>query len=665
MHDEFLGLNSLALDLRHPLSIATLHRMPVTKKGKGRGPPKPKGPPLCISLLDSDDDGDMLDSTLADNASEEPTTSKAPKKAAAQSTGANGAHSQPRIPKSKSALLPAAKSTTAVPKAVPMRRSSTTALSQVHSKKSTALSTASLEADIRAIDDDNQPSEAEQEEDNLPVVAHKDTFEPLGDSDDEKEVVKSYPEQKSALRRTEDSPTSTPQLNGHSSASSRATLPNASGSLSHLTTKEEFEPAEPAIRKSESIFRSRDSIDAHLIRNSSSIQDLEDMVHDEPINEKKRRSSEMSGSQAHRINSALARMLTDVNDAEDIEDEGNEMLMSLLAPKAKKKATSRVSLISNLKSSLEAEVPTSTVKKLANEKVADPPSPVSVTSNPTSTATGSASARSKTNRPVESTIHRTPSNPDLLLAQVLGPASAARAAPSYSTPQYGRNAYSPDYASYSILATRQLLQQSRATDSRYASQSAYPPNNAAAHNAGAQNNPIRLTLKIGARELETSSSPSSTVSAFLTQLIEDQKLPALLLNETFFIKFDGLELSSSATLADSYIGNGDTLVVCVRRDGKELEEAFLELGDEPEEEAQNDNKISLQARFPDGKVVKYRISKDDPLEKLAIAAAKKAEVPVEKVRIKFDGDILPLKQSPVDLEEPLEDGDMVDIDIKK
>ena len=74
------------------------------------------------------------------------------------------------------------------------------------------------------------------------------------------------------------------------------------------------------------------------------------------------------------------------------------------------------------------------------------------------------------------------------------------------------------------------------------------------------------------------------------------------------------------------------------------------------------NKIQLVLRTKDSTTAKYRINKTDPLQKLLDAFCAKTSTDISRVRLMFDGDILPPNSSAED--HDLEDDDVLDVLIR-
>jgi hypothetical protein len=183
---------------------------------------------------------------------------------------------------------------------------------------------------------------------------------------------------------------------------------------------------------------------------------------------------------------------------------------------------------------------------------------------------------------------------------------------------------------------------------------------------------MNVKLKVGPKTLDISVSPNEIISEVLNRLSDSKVLPVPLPKEVFILKFDGFALQGSDTVTNCNIGNGDELVLSVIRDGKEDPRAFDALdthggdgkvGDASDDEAENPDKIALKAKFEDDSEVKWRLGRDEPLSKIAVAAAKRLNINPSQVRVKFDGVYLDLRKSPDDAE--LEQDDMVEISIAK
>lgn len=278
-----------------------------------------------------------------------------------------------------------------------------------------------------------------------------------------------------------------------------------------------------------------------------------------------------------------------------------------------------------------------------------------------------------------SSIDRTTSNnEDELLDAILGPNRRAAAAsgsggyvqagvyvPGKSYAQYAAEVYNTPSArniQQAAASAHQLLALSRMRGDAGIEEAAAMRRSAQSLLAASA--PIKVKLKMGSKVVETVARRQDTAANLITRWTNENLLPSLPPNQTYFLKFDQLPLDPTDTVDSRFIGGGDEIELCGRRaDGTEDVHAFDDDLFAFEAEAPVDvNRIRLKVRHPDGTVAKYTIDRDAPLSKIAERVAEKLKV--KTVRLQFDDEFLDLDVTPNEHGE-LEEDDMLDASIPK
>jgi hypothetical protein len=594
---------------------------------------KANAAPIVIDLLEDDDalptplvsdsNGDrMMEDVSAEEEEKKPVPVARPAKRTAKKGGRAKKTSPP--PDSEPSSLPVgSESAMDFGETMSLRRAATIPISQIHSKTNTAISPSSLPETPAPVEPMNNGFKPRKTLSSIvsPSLPTKLSTKNLG-----KEAEVELERQPTAVLPNDfESPTPRSSMSLGSSLPSK--LPSSQFQSSSIGQNQMKSSAS-------SIFRFQGSIDVNLVK-AVDVDELETM---EPaFGGLKRRSSIMSSKE-------MSMHLS------DDEEDANALLYGATQKKHCGPGHSSTSKIQTPKTKAKTEEASS----------ASPPG----TSKSSAKAESEDTGYKRTSGYGVPAPKPVPSNPDDLLDEILGGTSKSQytVIPSTPAPTYSL------YARHDVSAARAAIQRVRAT----ASHTHTIPTTIYGSNSSSSSryNTITLKLQIGPQVLSISARGSDSGDLLLAQLRKAEKLPALLPNEQFFIKFDNAPMDSARSLAENLVGNGDTLVLSVKRDGREIHDPFAELDQQPdggEEDApQNTNKIRLKARYPgENEGVMYRLSKDEPLSKLVDAAAKKLGVPASKIKIVFDGDALNPNQCVDDMEEPLEDGDMVEIRLAK
>lgn len=626
--------------------------MPGVKRAKSTTRVKKvSAPPVIIDLLDSDEDELLTQAIQASMQDQSPEMkmdddfepdfasqdSNGSAKVARENSQLNG-HSSTTGP-----LQP--------PLTIPMRRSATLPICQVHSKSTTPLnsrnnselSSAALDSLPEGLDDDAP----------LPKASSTPNIGRLDDLDSEDGSQMGFKKRASKPVSSNTSRTSTPPIMDSRSNSKTAISSSIPSTTSKLPPSSSSSSSElPRMKSSSSsLFRARDSIDAHLIK-SQSIEDVEEEL------SKGKRS----------LSSGRLSIDNMINGMEDMDDDDEEAL-SVFNPPPKKRG--RPTGSTNAKHKFQPNSPPSKTNSSSSD-IKSSSTSSSKTSNmaeqpATATSTAKAGASSTTKK-VSPPVKRTTSNPDLLLEEILGPnvsKALASTTPSWD-PYRMRDTMMAEAVNHSLNIVR------RALDDVGNQKRSPTPSAPATTSTNAQQ--ISIIIKAGKRDIPMIVHPSNLISSCLNKLTsgDQPQLPMLLSNETYLLKFDGIALDPSSTFAENHVGSKDAITVFVLKNGQEVPfSTTADFEDENGEggaaafEEETGNKIVITVKFPDGKTqAKFRIHRDKPLSTLAEAAAEKLKIDPSTVRLKFDGDLLPLHKSAEDLDEPLEDEDMVDLVVK-
>lgn len=622
--------------------------MPVKKRPKATGRAKKvAGPAVVVDLLDSDDDATLAQALEASAKEAGIVTDMVAEEKALHAVKADLDQDEDWTSTPDPTANTASSTSPTTAPNMPIKRSATLPICQILSKSSTPLnsrnnsSVSNTQAEPQA---DSQSSDF-----NIPKAASNPNFSSLDGSDDEEAETMGF-----MRRPTIPLSSSTSSRNPTPPTISSRTVSNATSSLpSKLSQGSMSTPSlnHPPLKSSSSLFRARDSIDANFIK-SSSVEQLEAL--EEEFGKGKKRSSGFL---------TVAENMFAENSEEDDEEARN-----LLNPPPSKKR-GRPSLTPGTKAH----------KFIENSQPSKFASTLSKAAKSTSSAlpSGKADSYGYAAEPVAATapaakkfapaVQRTTSNPDLLLEEILGADAMRMVNPAHTVTNY-RNQMAEASALQTITMARRLLDDA----SRYAAHTSIRTIAPLPTSQYGQRQ-VTITIKAGKREIALNVPLSQTLSTCLVGLTrpDDRKLPMLLPNEKYAFKFDGITLDMGTTFGENHIGSKDLIIVVVVKDGKEIpivDEEDLGEGEDGGvvEEDLTGNKIVITVKFPDGKTqAKFRIARDKPLSVLAEKAAEKLKVNPALVSLKFDGDLLNLKRSSDELDEPLEDEDMVDLVIKK
>jgi hypothetical protein len=667
------------------LQMPTLRRRALSRQDAKRT----NAAPVVIDLLDDDflpvapsepeDNGDNpIDDTYEDEEDMKPIVAKRTAKRTAKKGGrakktANRADSEPSI-------MPV---TSDIPKSAVnpmlMRRAVTLPISQVKSKTTTALKPSSASNSLSLLSNNiDSPYESngkeEEEEEDFSTYSTQPSSHLTSITNGKATMEEEVPFDRQATL-----PFSASSLSSRSTniSSQVASLPSKLPSSQSQDTSSESKFMKSS--GSSSLFRFRDSINLNLVKNC----DVDELSHIGSGGLKR------SAPQLSSLKQTINDVMTLDSDSENDEIEANMMFSGSVAKKhcGPGRRASASKLSHPLSASASSDYSSSTMTTSAVTSSSSP----TTTTTTTTTKKESQSMKNSDHVSSPSTADKkttakgkTPINPDDVLDEYLGAnnmdynvtVEAARYHPYASQTDH--------YAKNEANLARSYLQEVRRTSATTTTSSttttptyvsSYPKHSSTSNRGGnsGHTGAFQLTLKIGLQNVGVQAKPSETSQTLLNRLQAEGKLPIMLPNETLFLKFDNIPLVPTATMDESFVANGDELLLAVRRDGREVMDPFGGVNDDEDDgggmqqiHLDNADKISLSARYPDAKtIIRYRIGKDEPLQKLADAAAKKLNVPVSHIQVIFDGVSLKLTQSSNELYEPLQDEDIVEIQVKK
>lgn len=617
--------------------------MPTTRRAKAAGrPKKAPGPPILIDLLDSDDDADLAQAIQASTADHDSRMSVDPPvkpKIAPQTTkDTDFDHSE----ESEAAAHSTSSTSSSTAPNMPIRRSATLPICQIRSKSSTPLNSRNNSGISSSIDD--AEFDAQERDSITRKTSSNPNFTPMEDSDSEQKTSMGFKRRPSKpISSASSSQNDTPQtLPSRTDSASASSLPSK-----FSTTKSSSNLNPTPLKSSSSLFRARDSIDANFIK-SSSVDQLEAI------------GEELSkGKRSHSSGLLSESMYHDEDDDEEARD--------LLNPPPKKRGrpshgsgSSKHQFIDGLVNGSKKASSSSSLLGSKSELNGSNSSSLNMSQDGADVKPALTTKKTTKFAPP---VQRTTSNPDLLLAEILG----EDVVKSVVRPEDMRHYLARESAYHTLSVTRRMLDDvDRYNRASVATPVSAPPPPRAVPQT------TTIKLKAGRHQFSLQFSPNQTLEsclAFLTNP-DNRKLPVLLTNEAYFFKFDGIALDPKSTFAGNHIGPNDVIEVWIDKNGLEIpmdvDADDDDEGDAPIIDEDAGNKIVITVKFPDGKTqAKFRIPNDKPLSTLVEAAAAKLKINPATVCLKFDGDLLPLHLSAEELDEPLEDEDMVDLVIKK
>lgn len=630
--------------------------MPATRRAKAAGrSKKAASTPVFIDLLDSDDDAELtqaLQASIADTSSGMAVDVSAKPKIVPQATkDTDFDHSEESEPAAQSAS-PTSSST--APN-MPIRRSATLPICQILSKSSTPLNSRNNSGISSSIDDGGYDSD--ERDSVVPKASSNPNFASKGNSGAEHKTSMGFKQRPSKpLSSPSSSQNDTPPtLPSRTNSTSASSLPSK---FSTTTSSSNLNPA--PLKSSSSLFRARDSIDASFIK-SSSVEQLEAMGEEFLAKGKRSHSSGLL--------SVAESMLAEDPDLD--EEEARDLLKPPPPKKRGRPSLSTSGAKHQFIDGLVSKKASSTSSLFGSKSELNGSGSSSLNMSQSSANGGGVETKPSAKKSASKfapPVERTTSNPDLLLAEILGDDMLKVQAYVPPTVDNMRDYVARESAYQTLSVARRLLDDANRYEK--ASSAAAPAYAPAPKVAVPQ--PTSVLLKAGKHQFSLNFYPGQHLHACLAQLTnpDNRLLPVLLTNETYFFKFDGIALDQNSTFADNHIGAGDVLEVWIDKDGEEIP---LDAGADDDEaveapviEEDAGNKIKITVKFPDGKTqAKFRISVDKPLSALVEAAAAKLKVNPATLCLKFDGDLLPLNLAVEELDEPLEDDDMVDLVVKK